>query len=134
MRHRFAARALALLVALVSVGPALSAEALSTERLNRLEADVRAAEDVQAIKRLQRAYGYYLDKGMWEDLAAFFTDDAVANYPAGIFVGHDSIRRHLFMNVGGGKMGDIGLGDNRLYNHMNIQPVIHLDPGGQTAK
>ncbi len=143
MRHRFAGPALAILVAAFGVGgsAADSAESSPSEsqasleaRLNRLEADVRAAEDVQAIKRLQRAYGYYLDKGMWEDLAALFTEDAVANYPAGVFVGHDSIREHLFVNVGGGKMGDIGLGDNRLYNHMSIQPVVHLDPGGTTAK
>jgi acetyl esterase/lipase len=140
MRHRFAGLALAILVAAFGVGgsAAFGADASSVEssdaRLKRLEADVRAAEDIRAIKRLQRAYGYYLDKGMWEDLAAFFTEDAVANYPAGVFVGHESIRKHLFMNVGGGKMGDVGLGDNRLYNHMNIQPVVHLDPGGQTAK
>jgi acetyl esterase/lipase len=102
-------------------------------RLNKLEADVTAAEDLSALKRLQRAYGYYLDKGMWEDLQAFFTEDAVANYPAGVYVGHESIRKHLFLNVGGRK-GAIGLGDNRLYNHMNIQPVVHLDPGGRTAK
>jgi acetyl esterase/lipase len=103
-------------------------------RLDRLEAEIAAAEDVRAIEHLQRAYGYYVDKGMWEDVAALFTDDAVANYPAGVFVGKVSIRAHLYMNVGGGKIGDLGLGDGRLYNHMNIQPVVHLDPGGQTAK
>ncbi|MEP7247000.1 MAG: nuclear transport factor 2 family protein, partial [Gammaproteobacteria bacterium] len=110
------------------------AHAESSARLDRLEAEIVAAEDLRDIKKLQRAYGYYLDKGMWEDLAAFFTDDAVANYPAGVFVGHESIRRHLFMNVGAGKLGDIGLGDNRLYDHLNIQPVVHLDAGGLTAK
>jgi hypothetical protein len=103
-------------------------------RLERLEAEVQAAEDVSAIKRLQRAYGYYVDKGMWEDLSSFFTEDAIGNYPAGVFIGRESLRRHLFMNVGGVKLGEIGLGDKRLYNHMNIQPVVHLDPGGQTAK
>jgi triacylglycerol lipase len=36
--------------------------------------------------------------------------------------------------VGGVKLGEVGLGDNRLYNHMQIQPVVHLDPGGRTAK
>jgi len=102
-------------------------------RLDRLEAEVAAAEDLRAIKRLQRSYGYFLDKGMWEDLSAYFTEDAVANYPAGVFVGHESLRKHLFLNVGGRK-GALGLGDNRLYNHMSIQPVVHLDPGGQTAK
>jgi len=139
MRHPLAGATLAIVVAAFGgADPAAYAAQSSSadvqSRLNRLEAEVTAAEDLRAIKKLQRAYGYYLDKGMWEDLAAFFTDDAVANYPAGVFVGHDSIRQHLFMNVGGGKMGDIGLGDNRLYNHMNIQPVVHLDPGGKTAK
>ena len=103
-------------------------------RVARLAAQVQAAEDVRALKKLQRAYGYYLDKGMWEDLAQLFTDDAVANYPAGIFVGKDSIRRHLYVNVGGGKVGEVGLGDGRLYNHMSLQPVVHLDPDGRTAK
>ena len=38
------------------------------------------------------------------------------------------------MNVGGGQVGENGLPDNRIYNHINIQPVVHLEPGGQTAK
>jgi len=103
-------------------------------RMSRLAAGIQAAEDVRAIKHLQRAYGYYLDKGMWEDLSQLFTADAVANYPAGVYVGQDSIRKHLFLNVGAVKLGELGLGDGRLYNHMNIQPVVHLDPGGATAK
>jgi acetyl esterase/lipase len=103
-------------------------------RMDALEANVAAAEDLRAIKKLQRAYGYYLDKGMWADLAEFYTDDAVTNYPAGVYIGKESIRKHLFLNVGNVKLGEVGLGDNRLYNHMNIQPVVHLDPGGQTAR
>jgi acetyl esterase/lipase len=144
MRHRVAAAVtLAIVVAAFGAGgfavhaaqaPSAGTRSSIDSRLNRLEAEVTAAEDLAAIKRLQRIYGFYVDKGMWEDLGSFFTEDAVANYPAGIFVGHDSIRQHLFMNVGGGKMGEIGLGNNRLYNHMNIQPVVHLDPGGRTAK
>jgi acetyl esterase/lipase len=138
MMNRFAGTSLtALLAAACPIfGPAAVAQdpAALEQRLDQLEAQVTAAEDVSAIKRLQRTYGYYLDKGMWEDLAAFYTDDAVTNYPAGVYIGKESIRRHLFMNVGGGELGEIGLPDGRLYNHMNIQPVIHLDPGGQTAK
>lgn len=103
-------------------------------RIDRLEAAIERAEDVAAIKRLQKAYGYYLDKGMWTDLAEFFHDDAVANYPAGVFKGKESIREHLYRNVGAVEMGEVGLGDGRLYNHMNIQPVVHLDPEGGTAQ
>ncbi|MEJ0039766.1 MAG: nuclear transport factor 2 family protein [Gammaproteobacteria bacterium] len=138
MRHRFAGLALAIAVAAFGVAPSagFSADGAATDlqaRLNRLEAEVTAAEDLSALKRLQRSYGFYLDKGMWEDLQAFFTDDAVANYPAGIYVGHESIREHLFLNVGG-RNGAIGLGNNRLYDHMQLQPVVHLDAGGKTAK
>src|SRR5690606_28077507 len=31
-------------------------------------------------------------------------------------------------------MGEVGLGDGRLYNHMNLQPVVHLDAGGRSAQ
>ena len=136
MRYRTAALAafsLAACLAAVPVALAAAADELAA-RVTRLEAEVVAAEDLRAIKKLQRTYGYYLDKGMWTDLAEYFTDDAVANYPAGVYIGKASIREHLYRNVGNVPMGQVGLGDNRLYNHMNIQPVVHLDPGGRTAK
>ena len=63
-------------------------------RLDRLEAEVVAAENVSAIKRLQREYGYYVDKGMWQDVAELYADDAVANYPGGTYIGAESIRKH----------------------------------------
>ena len=81
---------------------------IDADRVAKLEAEVQAAEDVSAIKRLQRTYGYYVDKGMWTDLAEYFTDDAVANYPAGVFIGKASIREHLYRNVGNVPMGRWG--------------------------
>jgi acetyl esterase/lipase len=137
MPHRLACltRSLALAGALLAGATAGAQQnaALDT-RLDALEAEVTAAEDISALKRLQREYGFYVDKGMWEDVADLYADDAVANYPAGTYIGRDSIRKHLYMNVGGGQVGDNGLPEGRIYNHMNIQPVVHLDPGGQTAK
>jgi len=121
----------------LSAAPLASAAAPTPEqqaRIAQLAAEVAAGEDLHAVKRLQRAYGYYVDKGLWEDVAQLFTEDAVANYPAGVFIGKPSIREHLYRNVGAGQSGAIGLPDGRLYNHMSIQPVVHLDPGGQTAK
>ena len=102
-------------------------------RVATLTANVELAEDLSSIEKLQRAYGYYVDKGLWEDLSELFTQNAVANYPAGVFVGRKSIREHLYMNVGGHQLGDIGLGNGRLYDHMNIQPVVHIDAGGLSA-
>jgi len=135
MLRRLAPFAATLAVGAIAFAAAASAqdEALAA-RVARLEAEVQSAEDVSALKKLQRMYGYYLDKGMWADLAELFADDAVANYPAGVYVGAESIRKHLYLNVGGGEIGEVGLREGRLYNHMNIQPVVHVDPGGRTAK
>ena len=109
------------------------AEPQLAQRVAQLRAEIGAAEDLAAIKRLQRTYGYFVDKGLWTDLAEYFTDDAVANYPAGTFIGKESIRKHLYRNVGNVAVGEVGLGENRLYNHMNVQPVVHIDPAGNTA-
>lgn len=128
-----AARSLFLAVILGFSACGLAAERIE-DRLGRLEAEVQSASDVSAILRLQRTYGFFVDKGMWADLAEYFTKDAVANYPAGVFIGKASIREHLFRNVGNVPIGQVGLGDNRLYNHFSVQPVVHLDPGGQSAK
>jgi hypothetical protein len=93
---RSAAAALCLLLG-TAAGAQPTADAHGA-RLDRLEAQVTAAEDVSALKKLQRIYGYYLDKGMWEDLSELYTDDAVTNYPAGVYIGKDSIRKHLYMS------------------------------------
>ncbi len=127
------------LVMAAGVAVAQSVKAAQTDKdvqpaqVALLEAEVTAAEDVSAIKRLQRSYGYFLDKGLWTDLAEYFTDDAVANYPSGVYVGKESIRTHLYRNVGAVPMGQVGLAEGRLYNHMSFQPVIHLDASGQAA-
>jgi hypothetical protein len=99
-------------------------------KLDRLEIDVVRAEDVSALKKLQRAYGYYADRGLWEDLADLFADDAVANYPSGGFDGNASIRAMFVQNLGQGKPG---LAEGRIYNHTILQPVIDLAPDGATA-
>ena len=63
------------LAALVTSGVQAQQDAALDARLDALEAQVVAAEDVAAIKRLQRQYGYYVDKGMWEDVADLYTAD-----------------------------------------------------------
>ncbi|MBO9576404.1 MAG: nuclear transport factor 2 family protein [Sphingobium sp.] len=99
--------------------------------LDQLDAELTRAEDVAAIRKLQREYGLFLDKGLWEDLSSLFTDDARASYPAGVFIGKASIREHIWRNVGD---GSIGIKEGRVYNHMVLQPVIDVAADGKTAK
>ena len=109
---------------------AASAQARLGPALDRLEIDVTRAEDVKAIESLQRAYGHYADRGLWEDLADLFTDDATADYPSGVFIGKPSIRKMFIENLGAGKPG---LAEGRIYNHIILQPVVDLAPDGKTA-
>jgi hypothetical protein len=107
-----------------------AARAGASTALDRLEVDVVRAEDLSAIRKLQRAYGYYADRGLWNELADLFTADAVANYPSGGFDGNASIRAMFVQNLGQGKAG---LAEGRIYNHTILQPVVDLSPDGATA-
>jgi hypothetical protein len=111
--------------------PAAAASAAERgAQLDRLEIAVVRAEDIRTIRKLQRAYGYYADRGLWEDLADLFTDDAVANYPSGGFDGKASIRAMFLQNLGQGRPG---LAEGRIYNHTILQPVVDLAPDGASA-
>lgn len=104
--------------------PALAA------RVDRLQARVESIESVRAIKRLQYAYGHYVEFGLWNDFADLFADDAVTNYQSGVR-GKAAVRELFFDKVGQGKLG---LADGRIYPHILFQPVITLAPSGRTAK
>ncbi|HUF71826.1 MAG TPA: nuclear transport factor 2 family protein [Gammaproteobacteria bacterium] len=100
------------------------------ERLAGLEQRVERAEALRAIKRLQYAYGHYVEFGLWHDFADLFADDAVAHYLPG---GQDKEEiRELFVEQVG--QGQLGLADGRLYPHFVFQPVVTLDPDGATAR
>ncbi len=101
-------------------------------RIKGLEARIQTLEDVHDIERMQAVYGYYLDKKLWEDVAAMFTDDARVEIGGrGVYIGKAHVL-NLFKNVMGG--GRIGLEYGELHNHMQLQGVVDVDPGGKTAK
>jgi hypothetical protein len=128
---------MALLAVTAGCGGQQEQNAATEARIKELEGELAAletavieSEDVSAVKRLMRTYGYYVDKGLWEDLADLFTADAVANYPSGVFVGKDSIHKHFFQNLGGGKLGR---SDGELSEYMILQPIVDIDRNGTTA-
>jgi SnoaL-like protein len=99
-------------------------------RVERLQAHLESIESVRAIKRMQYAYGHYVELGLWNDFADLFAEDAVTNYQSGVR-GKDAIRQLFFEQVGQGKLG---LSEGRIYPHILFQPVITLAPDGRTAK
>lgn len=98
-------------------------------KLDALEHEVEILEATKAIKRLQRAYGYYVDKGLSREVAELFSRDATAELGGyGVFVGKERVAE-LYARV----LGD-GLREGQLNNHMILQGVVHVAPDGMSAK
>jgi len=96
-------------------------------RIEALEARALAAEDYRELVNLQGAYGYYVDKGLWDQAAALFAEAGTLEIAGrGIYVGRERVReylRHLPPYE-----------DGTIYNHMQLQPVLHIDSAAGTAK
>ncbi len=129
------------LVAAMAVGPVSAGAPDSDARiLARLQARIAALnaqaariEDADAVRKLQRAYGYYIDKGYWGEAAALFADDATMEIGVdGVYVGQARIRERLMLD-GGGNPGP-GLPFGQIYHRMQLQPVVDVAPDGATAK
>jgi len=96
-------------------------------RVDALQKKAQANEDYAAIANLQAIYGYYVDKSRWDDAAALFSDDATLEIAGrGQFRGRARVSEYLH------QLGDLEYG--RLFNHMQLQPVIHVAEDGRTAK
>jgi hypothetical protein len=100
-------------------------------RVAALEQRKERIEDVNAIERLQAAYGYYVDRALWDEVANLFADDGTIEIGLdGVYVGKARVREYLYA-LGGGRQG---LVDGELSEHLQVMPVITLGDDGLTAK
>ncbi|GAA5236187.1 nuclear transport factor 2 family protein [Verticiella sediminum] len=106
-------------------------------RIAELERRVQTTEDTEAIKRLTRIYGYYLDKALWSEVLPLFTDDcSIEISMLGVYLGKRQAET-LFRDVlgkGPAKSDERGLLWGQLYNHMLLQGVVHVAPDGRHAR
>ncbi len=87
---------------------------------------VQRTEDYMAICNLQAAYGYYVDKGLWDQAADLFAENGSIELAGrGVYCGRERVRAYL-NHLPPYKRG-------QLYNHMQLQPVIHIDSAAGTA-
>src|SRR6185436_21163363 len=66
------------------------------ERIEQLERRAQAAEDYRDLVNLQGAYGYYVDKGLWDEAANLFAEGGTLEIAGrGVFVGRARVREYL---------------------------------------
>ncbi len=127
---RYAAASVLSLMAVASSTTGAQSAALE-KQIYRLEKEVEQLEAARAVKHLQRAYGYYTDRALWDDVADLFAPDGAIELGAdGVYAGRERIREYLR------RLGDsrIGLPWGRLAEHYQLQPVVHVAADGLSAK
>lgn len=97
-----------------------------TQMEKRLES-LQLLQDAEDIKKLQRAYGYYLEHWMAEEVIDCFSDspDAVLSLYEGTWQGKESIRRYFAR--------DWEVTAEFLHQVMQLSPIIDVEPDGTRA-
>jgi hypothetical protein len=102
--------------------------------VTELEAQVRALElrleRLKArddVENLESTYGYYADKSMQDAISALFADNSTLEILGrGVFVGRDRVYEYM-RRLGAPTYGT-------LFNHMQLQPVVHVAADAQSAQ
>lgn len=127
MRHTIFLALLATTLAAVTAAAAPAAPAAPS-----LEAQTSGLEDVNAIRKLQRAYGNYLEKGYWSQAADLFAADASFSTGATTLSGKAAILNHL-VQQGGGHPGP-GLPYGQYNRTLELQPLVQVGSDGRSAR
>ena len=97
-------------------------------RIKTLESQVRILQDIEDIKKLQRAYGFYLEHWMTSEVIDLFSDgpDVALEWPEGKYFGKEGVKRYF--------EGNDKKDPEFLHQLMQLSPVVDVDPDGKTAK
>ena len=119
-----------LIVAAALAVMTVPAAAQSTdERLDALDARITRLEDMNAVERLQKTYGYFVDESQWTRLSELFSEDATLEIGGkGLFLGRARVLEYMQTAFGAD-----GAKDNVLAQHMQFQPIVDISADGKTA-
>lgn len=103
-----------------------SIAALQAE-VRELRAKTSIQQSYMEICNLQATYGYYVDKGLWDEAADLFEPEGTLEIAGrGVYVGQERVRAYLHA-LPSYERGTI-------FNHMQLQPVVHVAPDGENAE
>jgi hypothetical protein len=112
----------------IPIPPASGAAPATRATLASLQKRVDALNDIDRVRNLQSAYGYYADRRMWDDVADLFSADAVVEVPGeGSWRGHQGVRKWLQ------SLGPAGLSHGQLNDRGQNDVVVTVAAGGQEA-
>ena len=103
-------------------------------RIEDLEHRLGIQEDIEAIRRLQYAYGYFIDKSQYNEVVDLFSDEGEVWFLGGIYKGMAGVRR-LYIERFRKQFTDDHNGPRYgwLLDHPQLQMVIDVAADRQTA-
>ena len=98
------------------------------EQVKFQEKRLRTLQDIEEIKRLQRAYGYYIEHWMAQEIIDLFSDgpNVSLTLAAGTYLGKSGVRRYF--------EGHANPGNEFMHEVMQLSGIIDVSPDGETAK
>jgi len=113
----------------------------TSEEFSRLAAqvaeladEVGSLRDVNAIRKLQHAYGYYLDKCLYDEVVDLFAESGEVRFMGGVFKARAGLRRlycdRFRQNFTGGYNGPVY---GFLLDHLILQDIVDVAPNRQSA-
>jgi hypothetical protein len=97
-------------------------------RIEALEKQLTMLSDIEAIKKLQKAYGYYVEHMMYEEIIDCFSDspDVRLNWLEGQYLGKAGVRKYFeFMKTAP---------PDFMHQVMPIAGIVDIEPDGRTAR
>ena len=131
MRSAFSLCAAAALIACLGLpAPAAAQDARVRQQILELDARLARLEASREIRKLQRAFGYYVDRGLWGQAAALFaTGGSIEIGADGIYRGPARIEEYLRRLHG----GQDGLVYGQLNEWVTLQPLVTVAADGRSA-
>jgi hypothetical protein len=108
-------------------------------RMADLAARAERLRDEIEVTNLQHAYGYYVDRKMWDDVADLFAADGTMEIGLqGVYAGRTSIRRGLNAfgapSAGTPQRRSSGIAEGEINDHIHLQTIVTVSPDGRTAR
>lgn len=98
--------------------------------LPALQTRIAALNDEDAVRNVQNAYGYYVDRKMWDDVVDLFARDGTMQIgDSAAMRGRAGLRKALVQ-----EMGPAGLHHGELNDRPLFDTVVRVLPGGREAE
>jgi hypothetical protein len=109
------------------VPPRLEADA-DPAALPGLAARARRLIDESEVQNLLSAYGFYVDRKLWDDVGDLFADDGVLRW------GDDEWEGRAGIRLGLESRSTAGLADGEFFDHLQLMPIVEVSADRSAAR